>query len=83
MLIHLTDIHKCLFWNRYIESDRRFQHVLEACGVNKSLIKLGVKEGDTVIVGEMEMVWHDSADSSGPSNVRKESTDSVKWPQWK
>ncbi|CBI26092.3 unnamed protein product, partial [Vitis vinifera] len=68
---------------RYIESDRRFQHVLEACGVNKSLIKLGVKEGDTVIVGEMEMVWHDSADSSGPSNVRKESTDSVKWPQWK
>lgn len=53
MLIHLTDIHKCLFWNRYIESDRRFQHVLEACGVNKSLIKLGVKEGDTVIVGEV------------------------------
>ncbi|KAK4405596.1 GTP-binding protein OBGC, chloroplastic [Sesamum angolense] len=36
---------------RYKDSERRFQHVLEACGVNKSLMKLGVKEGDTVIVG--------------------------------
>ncbi|XP_059632700.1 GTP-binding protein OBGC, chloroplastic isoform X1 [Cornus florida] len=57
---------------RYIDSGRRFQHVLDACGVNKSLIKLGVKEGDTVIVGEMEMVWHDAKDgSSGPSNTRR------------
>ena len=39
--------------NRYVDSERRFQHVLEACGVNKSLMKLGVKEGDTVIVGEV------------------------------
>lgn len=38
---------------RYVDSERRFQHVLEACGVNKSLMKLGVKEGDTVIVGEV------------------------------
>ncbi|KAK2992014.1 hypothetical protein RJ640_014875 [Escallonia rubra] len=68
---------------KYADSDRRFQHVLEACGVNKSLLRLGVKEGDTVIIGEMEMVWHDSPDSSGPSNMRKQSTDSVKWPQWK
>ncbi|KAL6971325.1 hypothetical protein U1Q18_031003 [Sarracenia purpurea var. burkii] len=67
---------------RYIDSERRFQSVLEACGVYKTLIKLGVKEGDTVVVGEMEMVWHDSADSS-PSNLRKLSTDSIKWPQWK
>lgn len=36
-----------------MDSERRFQHVLEACGVNKSLMKLGVKEGDTVIVGEV------------------------------
>ncbi|CAL5383601.1 unnamed protein product [Camellia sinensis] len=65
---------------RYIDSERRFQHVLEACGVYKSLIKLGVKEGDTVIVG-MEMVWHDSADRSR-LNLRKGSTGSIKWPQW-
>nr|GEW88762.1 GTP-binding protein OBGC, chloroplastic [Tanacetum cinerariifolium] len=68
---------------KYMDSDRRFQHVLEACGVNKSLIKLGVKEGDTVIIGEMEMVWHDSATNSGPN--RKLSTESVnsKWADWK
>ncbi|KAI7746350.1 hypothetical protein M8C21_030601, partial [Ambrosia artemisiifolia] len=66
---------------RYMDSDRRFQHVLEACGVNKSLIKRGVKEGDTVIIGEMEMVWHNSTNGSGPN--RKISTDSVKWADWK
>lgn len=36
-----------------MDSDRRFQHVLEACRVNKTLIKRGVKEGDTVIIGEV------------------------------
>ncbi|XP_030545644.2 GTP-binding protein OBGC, chloroplastic [Rhodamnia argentea] len=68
---------------RYVDSEKRFQHVLEACGVNKTLMKLGVKEGDTVIVGELEMVWHDSAGRTGPSNINKGSTDSVRWPQWK
>ncbi|XP_073128939.1 GTP-binding protein OBGC, chloroplastic-like [Henckelia pumila] len=52
---------------RYKDSERRFQHVLEACGVTKSLKKLGVKEGDTVIVGEMEMIWNDAPDGSSPS----------------
>lgn len=66
---------------KYMDSDRRFQHVLEACGVNKTLIKRGVKEGDTVIIGEMEMVWHDSPTNSGPN--RKLSTGSVKWADWK
>ncbi|WCJ23530.1 GTPase Obg [Euphorbia peplus] len=65
---------------RYADSDRRFQHVLEACGVYKSLKKMGVKEGDTVIVGEMEMEWHDSPQGSGPSNMKKRS-DSKRWPQ--
>ncbi|KAK4265702.1 hypothetical protein QN277_026719 [Acacia crassicarpa] len=68
---------------RYIDSERRFQHVLEACGVYKSLMKLGVKEGDTVIVGEMEMVWHDSDDKSGASRMKRRSTDSAKWAEWK
>ncbi|KAF8392561.1 hypothetical protein HHK36_022906 [Tetracentron sinense] len=68
---------------QYSESLRRFQHVLEACGVNKSLIKLGVKEDDTVIVGEIEMVWHNSSGKFGPSSMRKGSAESTKWPQWK
>ncbi|PPD85479.1 hypothetical protein GOBAR_DD17575 [Gossypium barbadense] len=67
----------------YIDSDKRFQHVLEACGVNRSLMKLGVKEGDTVIIGEMEMVWHDSAENSGTPNMKKRSTESIKWPHLK
>ncbi|KAG4956133.1 hypothetical protein JHK85_042513 [Glycine max] len=62
---------------------RRFQRVLEACGVYKSLMKLGVKEGDTVIVGEMKKVWHDSSDNSGVSRMKKMSTDSFKWAEWK
>ncbi|KAG7551127.1 GTP1/OBG domain [Arabidopsis thaliana x Arabidopsis arenosa] len=69
---------------RYMDSDKRFQHVLDACGVNKSLKNMGVKEGDTVIVGEMELIWHDSANgSSRPTDSNKTSTDSVRWPQWK
>ncbi|XP_008778459.1 GTP-binding protein OBGC, chloroplastic [Phoenix dactylifera] len=65
---------------QYTESLRRFQHALEACGVNKSLIKHGVKEGDTVIVGEMEMVWHDENENIGSSSTRKQTTGSIKWP---
>lgn len=47
----------CVSFNRYVDSERRFQHVLEACGVFKSLMKLGVKEGDTVIVGEVCLLF--------------------------
>ncbi|XP_010524752.1 PREDICTED: GTP-binding protein OBGC, chloroplastic [Tarenaya hassleriana] len=68
---------------RYVDSDKRFQQVLEACGVNKTLMNMGVKEGDTVIVGEMEMVWHDSPNGSSPSGSNHGSTDSIRWPQWK
>ncbi|KAI4345454.1 hypothetical protein L6164_012577 [Bauhinia variegata] len=68
---------------RYIDSERRFQHVLEACGVNKSLLKLGVKEGHTVFIGEMEMVWHDSSEYSGLSSMGRRSTNSIKWADWK
>lgn len=42
--------------NSYMESERRFQHVMEACGVNKSLRKLGIKEGDTVFVAEVHFM---------------------------
>ncbi|XP_050372659.1 GTP-binding protein OBGC, chloroplastic isoform X2 [Argentina anserina] len=66
---------------RYMDSERRFQHVLDACGVNKNLKKRGVKEGDTVLIGDMEMVWHDSV--SGPSNLKKGSAEGTKWAQFK
>ncbi|OEL29891.1 putative GTP-binding protein OBGC1, chloroplastic [Dichanthelium oligosanthes] len=40
---------------QYSDSLKRFQHALEACGVNRTLLKQGVKEGDTVIIGEVCM----------------------------
>ncbi|AQK40622.1 Protein kinase superfamily protein [Zea mays] len=38
---------------QYSDSLKRFQHALEACGMNRALTKEGVKEGDTVIIGEV------------------------------
>ncbi|ERN16939.1 GTP-binding protein OBGC, chloroplastic [Amborella trichopoda] len=67
---------------QYSESLRRFQHVLEACGVSKALTKRGVKEGDAVIIGEMELVWHDSNGASHPTNMSRKLTGATKWPQW-
>lgn len=64
----------------YFESIRRFQHVLEACGVDRALRERGVKEGDTVIVGERELVWHDSEDVSDLVDRKKFSRGSKKWP---
>ncbi|KAJ6989351.1 hypothetical protein NC653_022052 [Populus alba x Populus x berolinensis] len=59
----------------YKDSERRFQHVLEAFGVNKPLSKMGVKEGDSVIVGESIV----SRILIGLSNVKKLSFDPTKW----
>ncbi|KAK8946959.1 hypothetical protein KSP39_PZI007447 [Platanthera zijinensis] len=56
---------------RYNESLRRFQHALEACGVYKVLQKDGVKEGDTVIVGEIEMIWNSENEQPGASGIKK------------
>lgn len=41
------------------ESIRRFQRILEAVGIDKELRKAGVKEGDTIIIGEYELEWTD------------------------
>ncbi|KAL2943386.1 putative GTP-binding protein OBGC1 chloroplastic [Bienertia sinuspersici] len=69
---------------RYVDSERRFQHVLDACGVNKSLINRGVKEGDTVVIGGLERIWYNSPGSAGGSSgVRNKSTNSIRWPNWK
>lgn len=34
--------------------------MLEACGVNKTLKNMGVKEGDNVIIGEVCMSYFES-----------------------
>ncbi len=42
-----------------IGSVRRFQRLMERLGVERALRQAGVQEGDTVVIGEWEMVWHD------------------------
>ena len=46
------------YWE-YDESVRRFQRIMEALGVDESLRKAGVKEGDTVRIGDHELIWQD------------------------
>lgn len=41
------------------ESIRRFQRMLESLGIDDDLRKAGVKEGDTVMIGEYELEWND------------------------
>ena len=43
----------------YYEATRRFQGVLDAAGITKSLRAKGIQEGDTVIIGEMEFEHSD------------------------
>ena len=46
----------------YWENDksiRRFQRILESLGIDEELRKAGVKEGDTVMIGEYELQWND------------------------
>ncbi|GMH41099.1 hypothetical protein BSKO_09009 [Bryopsis sp. KO-2023] len=45
-------------WN-YYESLRRFHKVLDATGITKTLRERGIKEGDDVVIGEMEFNWND------------------------
>ena len=40
-------------------SVRRFQKIMEALGVDDALRKAGVKEGDTVAIGDYELEWQE------------------------
>lgn len=44
----------------YYEAVRRFQRVLDVTGMNAALRARGVKEGDTVAIGEAEFYWQDT-----------------------
>lgn len=49
---------KMTYWE-YEDSIRRFQRILESLGVDEALRKEGIKEGETVFIGEYELEWHD------------------------
>jgi len=44
----------------YYEAAKRFQGVLDASGVTRALRAAGVKEGDTVVIGDLEFEHSDS-----------------------
>jgi GTP-binding protein len=41
----------------YYESGLRFQRILDVMGISKALMKAGVEDGDTVVIGGTELVW--------------------------
>ncbi|MER2598296.1 MAG: GTPase ObgE [Caldilineales bacterium] len=43
----------------YYESGLRFQRILDVMGISKALTKAGIKDGDTVAIGDTELVWGD------------------------
>jgi GTPase len=45
------------FWE-YFASVRRFHRILIAMGIEKALREKGVEDGDTVFIGEHELVWN-------------------------
>ena len=42
---------------RYHEAVERFQRMLDGWGISQALEEAGVEEGDTVLVGDTELVW--------------------------
>lgn len=46
------------FWE-HDGSVRRFQKIMESLGVDDALHKAGIREGDTVAIGEYELDWKD------------------------
>lgn len=44
------------YWE-YPQSVRRFQKILQALGIEESLRKAGIQEGDTVFIGDFELEW--------------------------
>ncbi|MBS1249441.1 MAG: GTPase Obg [Chloroflexi bacterium] len=46
------------YWE-YYQSVRRFQSIMEAMGIDEAMRKAGVEVGDTVLIGDHELVWEE------------------------
>lgn len=46
------------YWE-HDQSVRRFQRILQTLGIEDALLKVGVRPGDTVFIGEYELEWQD------------------------
>ena len=49
---------KMTYWEHY-QSVRRFQRILETLGIDSALRKAGIKQGDTVFIGDHELEWQE------------------------
>lgn len=46
------------YWE-HDQSARRFQRILESLGIDEALREAGIKQGDTVVIGDFELEWED------------------------
>ncbi len=46
------------YWE-HMQSVRRFQRILEAMGIDQAMRENGVQPGDTVLIGDHELVWEE------------------------
>jgi GTP-binding protein len=46
------------YWE-HMQSVRRFQRILEAMGIDQAMRDAGVESGDTVFIGDHELIWED------------------------
>ena len=41
----------------YYEAEMRFQRILDAMGISRALEEAGVEDGETVVIGNAELIW--------------------------
>ena len=49
----------------YYEAVKRFQRVLDVSGISGALRAKGIKEGDTVVINDMELAWSEDRSDGG------------------
>jgi GTP-binding protein len=56
--VHIERLAAMTVWN-LDEAVRRFQRTLERVGITAALEEAGVQPGDTVRIGDQELVWEE------------------------
>jgi GTP-binding protein len=54
--VEIEKVAQMTHWD-YYEAALRFQRVLSALGIKQALVEAGIEEGDSVRVGNIELVW--------------------------
>lgn len=54
------------YWE-FEATSRRFQRILDRMGISEALVAAGVREGDTVFIGEEELAWGEGVDEESVS----------------